>query len=194
VVKMKNALELINRLKEDFGCRLSENQIFDYLNSFEKRLCIEILKNTEFYSLEIDGDKQIELDFYTKDIVSVILNGVGLKKTTANKYGFHTDAKTLYIDIENPKGTLKIEHIAFPKEYSQSNCSSRDLLLAEGYEDVYVYHILSREALCENDIARLNNYSLLYSEAIASLKAQMQNNTEPKSEISGGSIRFNKIW
>jgi len=191
---MKNALELINRLKEDFGCRLSENQIFDYLNSFEKRLCIEILKNTEFYSLEIDGDKQIELDFYTKDIVSVILNGVGLKKTTANKYGFHTDAKTLYIDIENPKGTLKIEHIAFPKEYSQSNCSSRDLLLAEGYEDVYVYHILSREALCENDIARLNNYSLLYSEAIASLKAQMQNNTEPKSEISGGSIRFNKIW
>jgi len=190
---MKNALELINRLKEDFGCRLSENQIFDYLNSFEKRLCIEILKNTEFYSLEIDGDKQIELDFYTKDIVSVILNGVGLKKTTANKYGFHTDAKTLYIDIENPKGTLKIEHIAFPKEYSQSNCSSRDLLLAEGYEDVYVYHILSREALCENDIARLNNYSLLYSEAIASLKAQMQNNTEPKSEISGGSIRFNKI-
>ena len=190
---MKNASELIARLQSEYNCRLSEEQIISHLNAFEKRLCIEVLKNTEFLSVELNGEKNLALDFYAKDIVSVSLNGKMLKKSSLLNAGFRAEGKTLYIDTK-PFGSLRVEHISFPEQYTILNISDRQLVLAEGYDDLYIYHILSREALLENDIDRLNNYCLLYSESLNALKADMKEKNDKILGTNNSVDRFNKVW
>ena len=210
---MNNVLQLITRLKSEYGCRLTQEQILNYLNSLEKRLCVEILKDTEFMLCTLNGEKEIPIDFHAMDIISVYLNGNKLTKTTATKKGYRTSENTFYIDVEQAKGELKIEHFCFPEQYSNENAADKKLILSDGHEDVYIYHILSREALLENDISRLNNYSLLYTQALNTLKQEVENknessadsenamnadkeNTDTSVDSGSGSkaIRFSKIW
>lgn len=192
---MNNVAEIITKIKNEYGCRLSEEQILSYLNSLEKRLCTEILKDTEFFVCAINKEEQISVDFHAMDIVSVCLNGKKLSKTTAAKKGYRANGKTLHIDIEDAQGELKIEHFCFPEEYTPTNAAQKQLVLSDGHEDVYIYHILSREALLENDISRLNNYSLLYTQALNALKQEVESGKDTNTETGGGkTIRFSKIW
>lgn len=209
---MNNVSELVTKVRSEYGCRLSREQILSYLNSLEKRLCVEILKDTDFFVYTLNKEKQIPIDFHAMDIVSVCLDGKKLSKTTAAKKGYRANGNTIYIDIEDAQGELRIEHFRLPEEYTDLNESEKNLVLSDGHEDVYIYHILSREALLENDVSRLNNYSLLYTQALTSLKQEVENiktdtdsneNTDANGEGDSDldtetslskEIRFSKIW
>ncbi len=53
------------------------------------------------------------------------------------------------------------------KTFYQQNTETQTLTLPEENAEVYIFHILSREAFEQNDIERFNNLSTLYSEALA---------------------------
>lgn len=68
--------------------------------------------------------------------------------------------------------------------FTQDNLSSDTLSLGDEYAEVYIYHILSKEAILQGDIARLNTYSALYNTALQDLFSE---NQERK-------ISFKNLW
>lgn len=193
---MKYAHDVITRLKDEYGCRLSDEQIISIINTLEKRVALEILRNTEvlFYDLK-EGQTVVDLDFYARNIVNVYLNGIKLKLSGAlQDRGYHTKDKQLILDFNSPSGALKIEHIAVPAPYTMLNYKTNILLLGEEHDEVYLYHVLSREALMDNDIDRLNNFSLLYAEAINSLKKEVEENRRAGMAFDIKTQSLKKIW
>ncbi|MBE6789198.1 MAG: hypothetical protein E7539_05975 [Ruminococcaceae bacterium] len=193
---MKYAHDVITKLKDEYDCRLGEEQIISIINALEKRVALEILRNTEvlFYDLK-EGQTVVDLDFYARNIVNVYLNDTKLKLSGAlQDKGYHTKDKQLILDFNNPSGTLKIEHIAIPAPHTMLNYKMKILLLGEEHDEVYLYHVLSREALMDNDIDRLNNFSLLYAEAINSLKKEVEENRRAGMAFDINSQRFKKVW
>lgn len=59
--------------------------------------------------------------------------------------------------------------------FTYENLSTAPLSLGDEHIEIYIYHILSKEAILQGDIARLNNFSALYSAALNNLFSEKQN-------------------
>ena len=68
--------------------------------------------------------------------------------------------------------------------FTYENLSTAALSLSDEYVEVYIYHILSKEAILQGDISRLNNLSALYSAALNNLFSEKQNRK----------IAYKNIW
>ena len=186
---MANPKDIISRLREDFDCRLTDEQIITIINTLEKRLALDIIRKTEIYKVNTNKHAvSYILQFYAKYIVHVYLNGREIYKISANNpIGYRADKKYLVLEMPYEQGVLQIEYIVVPEEFTTNNYGSKSLFLEDGYEEIYLYHILSREALMDNDIDRLNNFSLLYTEALNYLKSAL-------FKSNGTSARYRNIW
>lgn len=68
--------------------------------------------------------------------------------------------------------------------FSYDNLSTASLSLGDEYIEIYIYHILSKEAILQGDIVRLNNFSTLYNAALGNLFSEKQNRN----------ISFKNLW
>lgn len=74
--------------------------------------------------------------------------------------------------------------ISAAQYFTQENFGSAPLSLDDGHIEVYIYHILSKEAVLQGDIVRLNNFSTLYNSALSNLFSEKQNRN----------LSFKNIW
>ena len=195
------------RLQNDFDCRLSVEQFLSILNVLEKRLAVDVVKRKIIYESTFSYTlASIDLDTCAENITKVILDGVELKeKSLSNLDGYTVDGTNIVFTNPIEGGTLLIERIYVPQDYDENSMLERPLLLCEGYDEIYLYHILSREALMNGDIDMVNNYSLLYAQALASLKehtedaheeSKTENPEDEKDETEGKSVqeKYKNIW
>ncbi len=69
------------------------------------------------------------------------------------------------------------------KTFTPQTADKEFLSLGSEHSEVYMYHILSREALMHDDIDRLNNFSTLYAKSLSKVACK---NTS--------TARFKNIW
>ena len=180
--------KIIKRLREEFDCRLSSESIINLLNMVEKRLAADILRKTE--TIKIAAKKGV-CTYEIGDCVfirNISYNGrqIFLKSATnPNGYTFSNGTITLEFGVFD--GEICVEYVAFPKEITLENYEQVSLSAGEGHEEIYLYHVLSREALMDNDIERLNNYSLLYTQALNSLRTEIFQKTNTV-------FKFSNLW
>jgi len=196
------------RLQNDFDCRLSVEQFLSILNVLEKRLAVDVVKRKIIYESTFSSTlASIDIDAYAENVTKIFLDGVELKeKSLSNLDGYTVDGNNIVFANPIEGGTLLIERIYVPQDYDENSMLERPLLLCEGYDEIYLYHILSREALMNGDIDMVNNYSLLYAQALASLKehidedksedTETENSEDEKDETEGKSVqeKYKNIW
>lgn len=177
--------KIIERLQKDFDCRLSSENIINILNVLEKRLAADILRQTKIVKI---AAKKGVCSYSVGDCVfirSVTYAGRQIFLTSAtnpNGYTFSNGTITFNFAVDN--GEICVEYIVFPKEITQENYEQTSLSAGDGHDEIYLYHVLSREALMDNDIERLNNYSLLYTQALNSLRTEVFNKTNTTHKFS----------
>jgi len=165
---------IIDRLKEEFSCNLREQKLIDMINALEIKLALDVIKKKVV--LKASG-KRISLPELCGAVTCVLADGRRLKGN--RDYVISAGELVLNSECEN----VKIEYIEIPKAFSISDYSERALLLGEQNAEVYIFHLLSREALICEDIERLNNYSELYANALKNL-----------SIIKESFSNFKNIW
>lgn len=185
---LATAKQLINCLREDYDCTLKDQKIVSMINSLEARLCSDVLRLKDILKLELSGKEgKISLGFDANRVLAVSISGSQIRKSDASfPYGFRTLGNDIIFDFTVPKGTMVIEYLKMPKPFTFEDFESRELLLGDEHLEIYIYYILSREALLFDDIEHLNNYSAIYS---AQLKALSES-------IYGGCgcFEFTNIW
>ena len=108
------------------------------------------------------------------------------KSDASFPYGFRTLGNDIFFDFTVPNGTIVIEYLKMPKPFTFEDFENRELILGDEYLEIYIYHILSREALLFDDIERLNNYSAIYSAQLKALSRSLYGGC--------GCFRFSNIW
>lgn len=186
---MATPKQLIDRLRENFDCALKDEKIVFMINSLEARLCTDILRPKDILKVKLEGaESKITLDFSAQRVLAVSVAGSQIRKSDANfPYGFRVLGNDIIFDFTVPKGTMVIEYLKMPKPFTSEDFDSRELLLGDEFIEVYVYHVLSREALICDDIERLNNYSTIYA-------AQLKALSESVFNTVGGSFSFTNLW
>lgn len=191
------------RLQNDFDCRLSTEQFLSIINVLEKRLAVDVVRKTQVTEFATYEDKSTYyLDFPVRYITRVFLNDQEIKMwSLENTHGYFADNNEIAFSKPLEKGTLYVESVVVPEDFDEYTMLDAPLFLGDGYDEIYLYHILSREALMNGDIDMVNNYSLLYAQALSSLKAQIEasETEEPKTEepkAEGKSIQetYKNIW
>lgn len=167
--------DIIDRVKEDFSCTLSEERLIDMLSSFEIKLALEVIKKKGF--IRVSGQKRVSLPRNCGGVTSVMMGNICLKKDE------HYTLRAGELVFNKGYDDIKIEYLEIPKPFSVSDFSERALSLGEQNAEVYIFHLLCREALICEDIERLNNYSELYAEALKSL-----------SVVRESTSNFKNIW
>ncbi len=194
---MTTAETIITRLQYDFDCRLTVQQILDIINVLEKRLAIDIVRKTQTLIFKAVPecpmyDLDIDFDYVTR----VFVNDKEIKKRYSyNSEGYICEDAGVIFSSPFDSGTIYVEHLVVPEDITEADMGDRALFLGEGYDEIYLYHILSREALMSGNIDMLNNYSLLYAEALNSLKEEMSRlpKGEAPKEENGATI-YKNIW
>ncbi len=200
--------KIYTRLQNDFDCRLTIEQFLGIINVLEKRLAVDVVKRKIIYESTFSSTlTSIDLDTCAENITKIIFNGVELKeKSLSNLEGYTVDGTNIVFAKPLEGGTLLIERIYVPEEFDENAMYKRQLFLDDGYDEIYLYHVLSREALMNGDIDMLNNYSLLYAEALSSLKAQIEasqtdepeteepETEEPEAESKSIQEKYKNIW
>ncbi|MBQ8338223.1 MAG: hypothetical protein IJY33_03680 [Oscillospiraceae bacterium] len=194
---MITAQYLITRLQTDFDCRLTTEQILNILNALEKRLAFDIVRKTQTRIYDVEPDKRIyEIDVDQNRVVRVFVNDKEIQK----RHSYISDGYICEhgcIEFSQPfeSGKIYIECLVIPEDIDEVDMGNRPLFLDDGYDEIYLYHILSREALMSGNIEMLNNYSLLYAQALNSLKSEIANSPKgeaPKEENSATS--YKNVW
>ena len=180
---------IITQLRENFGCRLTNEQFLSILNTLEKRLAFDIVCDTQTTQVIVsEGDTEINLDFPAKNVVRVFVNGAKINRQTVNTpEGYQITENRIVFSTPLPNATVRIDSIAMPKEFTTSDYDKRELFLGEGYDELYIYYVLSREALMTADIDMLNNYSKLYAEALSLLKTEI-------FKRQSGNKKYRNVW
>ena len=191
--------KIYTRLQNDFDCRLSVDQFLSILNVLEKRLAVDVVKRKIIYESNFSSAiTSIDIDAYAEQITKIIFNGVEIKeKSLSNLEGYTVEGTNIVFANPLEGGTLLIERIYVPQDYDDISMIERPLLLGEGYDEIYIYHILSREALQNGNIDMVNNYSLLYAEALNALKARLEEAKpveEPRQESKDIQEKYKNIW
>ena len=186
---MATPKQLIERLREDYDLTLQDQKIVSMINSLEARLCLDVLRPKDILKVELaGGENKISLPFDVSYVLAVSISGNQIRKSCANfPYGFRALGNDILFDFTPSRGTVVIEYIKMPKPFTQEDFESRQLLLSDEFLEIYIYHILSREALLCDDIERLNNYSAIYSAQLKTLCEGIYNNF-------GGSFSFFNVW
>lgn len=186
---MATPKQLIDRLREDFDCSLKDEKIVSMINSLEARLCTDILRPKDILKVELSGgESKISLGFDASRVLAISVSNSQIRKSDVNfPYGFRTLGNDILFDFTVPRATAVIEYLKMPKPFTFEDFESRALMLGDEFSEVYIYHILSREALYCDDIERLNNYSVIYSAQLKSLSESSFNNF-------GGSFKFSNVW
>lgn len=168
---MATPKQLIDRLREDFDCSLKDEKIVSMINSLEARLSIDVLRHKDILKVQLNGgEDKIGLGFDAKNVLALSVAGSQIRESNANfPFGFRREGNDILFDFTPPKSTAVIEYLKMPKAFTFEDFSCRELLLGDEFSEVYLYHVLSREALMQEDIERLNNYSAVYAAALKSL-------------------------
>ena len=186
---MTTPKQLIDRLREDFGCSLKDERMLFMINALEARLAKEVLRKTDILKTSIKKDEsRITLDFPAQQILRLSFKGKELRKSGLNEpFGYKCEGNDIVFDFAHSSGEVALEYLVMPKPFSQSDYAQRQLLLEDSFCEIYIYHILSREALLCDDIERLNNYSTIYAAALRELISSCG------SSFSGAD-KFVNIW
>lgn len=176
---MATPKNIIDRVKEEFGCQLKNEKILELLSSLEQRLALEILRKTSLMSVKLNSQSTYVLPCENR-VAGVCVNGMRLSEGIDYK----TEGDSIFFR-EKQSGNAIFEIIVLPKAFDIEDYMTRQLSLLDCYSDIYVFHILSREALLNDDIDRLNNYSSLYAAALKGLFAGYSNKAAQ---------RFKNIW
>ncbi|MBQ8869302.1 MAG: hypothetical protein IJ027_06275 [Oscillospiraceae bacterium] len=173
---------LITRLQNDFDCRLTTSQILSILNTLERRLAVDIVRKTQTRTYDVEPGKKIyELDVDESYVTRVFVNGREIQRRYSYvSDGYICEYGCIVFSEAFDSGEIYIEYLVVPDEIYEEDITYRTLFLGYGHDEIYLYHILSREALMSGNIDMLNNYSLLYAEALNALKAEIAN--APKGE------------
>lgn len=168
---MATPKQLIDRLREDFDCSLKDEKIVSMINSLEARLCVDVLRHKDILKVQLEGgEDKISLGFDAKNVLALSIAGSQIRGSDINfPFGFRREGNDIIFDFTPPKSNAIIEYLKMPKPFTFEDFSSRELLLGDEFSEVYVYHVLSREALMQDDIECLNNYSAIYAAALKSL-------------------------
>lgn len=177
---MATPKNIIDRVKEEFGCELKNEKILELISSLEQRLSLEIIRQTSIFNTKINDETSLSMPYEENRITSLSINGIRLSEGIDYK----TEGDTIFFR-EKQKGSVKIEYILLPEPFTIEDYMTRQLSLHDCYSDIYIFHILSRESLLNDDIERLNNYSALYSAALKGLISGYGKKTNE---------RFKKIW
>ena len=197
---------IINRLQNEFDCRLTTEHILSIMNNLEKRLAIDVVRRTATIMLDIAPYcQEYTIDVNPDYVTRVFVDDKEIKKQYAANcegYCFNNDRVVLTKSFD--EGMLFVEYIVVPEDILEADIRNRALFLGEGFDEIYIYHILSREALMSGDIEMLNNYSLIYAEALNSLKAyvaSLPKGDDPNFDMSVGTPdaqnstdKYKNIW
>ena len=186
---MATPKQLIDLLREDFDCSLKDQKIVSMINSLEARLCMDIVRPRDIIKVQLSGgENKISLDFDANCVLAMSISGSQIRKSDASfHYGYRVLGNDIILDFTAPKGEAVIEYLKMPKAFNEKDFDSRSLMLKDEFLEVYIYYILSREALLFDDIERLNNYSAIYS-------AQLKSLSQSVCGSFGSSFRFHNVW
>lgn len=186
---MTTADTIITRLQQEFDCRLTTEQILGIINALEKRLAVDLVQKTRLTKIKvIKGRILYSLGFSSKYITKVFTDDGEIKKKSAsNLNGYSCDGTNIVFTEPVDEEYIYIESIIVPEDISEAEASSRELFLGDGYDEIYLYHVLSREALMSGNIDMLNNYSLLYAEALNSLRAEV-------FKFQNSATKYKNVW
>ncbi len=190
---------IITRLQNEFDCRLTTEYILSIINNLEKRLAIDVVRKTRVRSYNIiPGQNSYTVDVNQDYITRIHVNDREIKKRYAyNSDGYICEGQFVVFSSSFEQGTLYVEYIVVPEEIKEADIRERTLFLGDGYDEIYIYHILSREALMSGDIEMLNNYSLIYAQALNSLKARLSNSPkgdEFYSDTQNCNDKYKNVW
>ncbi len=168
---MTTPKQLIERLREEFGCSLKDERVLFMINALEARLSKDVLRKTDIIKRHVKKDEsRITLDFAAELVLRVSFGGSELRKSSLQQpCGYRGEGNDIVFEFSHGGGEVAIEYIVLSKPFTQSDYTERPLILDDEFCEIYIYHILSREALLSDDIERLNNYSALYAAALKEL-------------------------
>ncbi len=188
---------IITRLQQEFDCRLTTEQILNIINVLEKRLAVDVVRKTQTITYKVVPNcNMYDLDIDHNYVTRVFVNDKEIKKRYSyNSEGYICEDAGVVFSSPFDSGTIYVEHLVVPEDIVEADMGNRSLFLGDGYDEIYLYHILSREALMSGNIDMLNNYSLLYAEALNSLKAEMSNlpKGEAPKEQNSATI-YKNVW
>lgn len=165
---MATPKDIIGVLRGDYGCLLKEEKIISIINVLESRLSKEVLRNkevAEFYLAK--NETKIALPFSHELVLRLLVSGKEIKKQSAlNKSGYILKNNEIIFSKEYTQNKITIEYLSVPQPFNLEDYSKRQVILPSEYIDIYVYHIISKEALLNDDIDRVNNFSALYVNAL----------------------------
>ncbi len=171
---------IIDTLKEEYSCTLKEEKLLEMINSLELKLALEVLKVKEVLSVTLKkGENEILLPFPERCLERVFCKNAQIEPLS--DYVIR-DNKLIFNEFSGER-EIKIEYIKIPEGFTMQNFGQKPLVLGEENREIYIFHLLSREALICEDMDRLNNYSTLYSAALKNLLSK-------KTPIS----KFKNIW
>ena len=171
---------IIDTLKDDYSCTLKEEKLLEMINSLELKLALEILKIKEVLSVTLKkGESEIILPFPERCVERVFLENTQIEPLS----DYVIKNNKLIFDEFSSERKIKIEYIKIPEAFTMQNFGQRPLVLGEENREIYIFHLLSREALICEDMDRLNNYSRLYAESLKNLLSK-------KTPTS----KFKNIW
>lgn len=159
--------DIIKRLQEDFSLRIEDQKVISMLNSLELRIALDILrkKKTAVFPLSRDADR-IQIPGIT-EVSYVYINGKEIpKRRAAEPNGYYIENGAIVFESIRGACDVRVEYIETPEPISFENFKIYPLSLGKENEEVYIFHILSRVALMQDDIEKLNNYSILYANAM----------------------------
>ncbi len=168
---MTTPKQIIDILREEYSCGLKSERIVSMINSLEQRLAKDVICKTDVFkaSLQSSQDK-ITLGFPAAQVQRVSFGGREIRKSSLeNLCGFRCEGNDIVFDFSHSGGEVRAEYIVLPQPFTQSDFENRALLLGDDFNEIYIYHIISREALLNDDIERLNNFSTLYAQALKEL-------------------------
>ncbi len=167
--------DIIDRVKEEFSCTLKEQKLIDMINALELKLALDVIKKKNV--INISGQNRVMLPQTCGGVTRVMADNRCLKRNADYKI------EAGEIVLKGSSENVRIEYIEIPKAFTLLDYSDRQLSLGEENAEVYIFHILSREALICEDIERLNNFSQLYASALKNL-----------SIIKESSSNFKNLW
>ena len=184
---MATPKDIIEILRADYGSLLKEERIISIINALELRLSKEVLRKreiAEFYLAK--NETKIILPFSHELVLKVASSGKEVKRQSAfNKSGYIIKNNEIIFSKDYAQREITIEYLSIPQPFSISDYSKREIIIPSEYIDIYVYPIISKEALLNDDIDRVNNFSALYVNALK----QFISSVNP--EVSE---KFKNIW
>ena len=153
------------------------------VSGLEMQLAVEVIRKTETKSITIGSQRSYDIGVDEKFIMRVLIDSSEAEKGRH----YRLDGSNLILLLPKYQGEIRVQYIVLPTPFDRISAKSRQLCLADCYNEVYVYHIMSRSALIDDDIERLNNYSLIY-EAALKRACEAMYSSSIKAE------RYKNIW